>query len=174
MFFQIGSSGVSSPRQQFWVVDASNNVISISEDVSDTSSVDVDDTVTSNDADVSSAERPMSKSDDVASVAAAAVDYVINKVDNDVTKRSNADVTQAEDDDDATHSDDEVTIIGDVTIPHDQSQLMSLYANPGGAGRGRQGYPPPGTQMYVCEICGRDMKSSVALKYHKMHVHKIG
>ena len=179
-FFQTSGS-VSSPWQQRWVVDASNNVISISCDASDTSSVSSDTMVTTNnDAEVSLPRLQVSsRSDDIASVAAAAVDYVISKVDNGVTKRSNNDVLKSSDDatrSDGDDNDDDVTIIGDITIPQDQRQLLSLYSNPGVAGGGRQHHPPPErtTQIHVCEICGRNMKSSVAVKLHKLHVHKIG
>ena len=153
----------NSPRQR-WVVDASNNVINIDVD-DDASSVDE-----TQDNDLHSNEalpgQPSLDKDNIVSIAAAAVAQVINKVDNAASYNS---VTSAE---------DNVRIIGDVTIPQDQSQLISLYS--GETQQGEYSNPQQGTSrldedlQYMCDICCREMKSAVALKYHKLHVHKIG
>ena len=156
----------NSPRQR-WVVDASNNVINIDvEDDEDASSADE-----TQDNDLHSNEalpcQPSLDKDNIVSIAAAAVAQVINKVDNAAAYNN------------VTSSEDNVRIIGDVTIPQDQSQLISLYS-----GESQQGEysnnPQQGTTrldedlQYMCDICCREMKSTVALKYHKLHVHKIG
>ena len=150
----------NSPRQR-WVVDASNNVINIDVD-DDASSVDE-----TQDNDLHSNEvlpgQPSLDKDNIVSIAAAAVAQVINKMDNAASYNS---------------VEDNVRIIGDVTIPQDQSQLISLYS--GESQQGEYSNPQEGTPrldedlQYMCDICCREMKSAVALKYHKLHVHKIG
>ena len=153
----------NSPRQR-WIVDASNNVINI--DVEDDAS-SVDET---QDSDLHSNEtlpgQPSLDKDNIVSIAAAAVAQVINKVDNASSYNN------------VTSAGDNVRIIGDVTIPQDQSQLISLYS--GETQQGEYSNPQQGTPrldedlQYMCDICCREMKSAVALKYHKLHVHKIG
>ena len=94
-----------SPRQR-WVVDASNNVINI--DVEDDDDEMHDNGLHSNEA--LSSQHSLEK-DNIVSIAAAAVAEVINKVDNNATYNN------------VTSSEDDVKIIGDVTIPHDQRSV---------------------------------------------------